>query len=256
MTALVLRRLALLVTSWLAIDAAGELISPGFACIPGLGWPALLALVLVQIAGAAAWWRQRSVGGEAPAIRPKIAAWALALALLAAAEIAGIHASGLTDHRRPADVILVLGARVYADGTPSEALAERVLTGVELYRAGLAPVLFMSGGVGADGVSEPEAMRRLAVAHGVPEASIVEDVEGANTRASVLNVEAWLSRKGQKRLLAVSHYHHLPRIQMMARRRGLQCATVHADEGDTLLAGTPYYVLREAISLVFYYLRG
>jgi uncharacterized SAM-binding protein YcdF (DUF218 family) len=99
-------------------------------------------------------------------------------------------------------------------------------------------------------------MRRLAMAHGVPAEAIVEDVEGANTRASVINAHQWLARRNQRRLLAVSHYHHLPRIQMMARRRGLQCATVHADEGDTLLAGTPYYVLREAISLVFYYLRG
>ncbi len=259
MVALILRRLALLGALFVALDAAGGLLSPRFSCLIRPEWPwgfrALLAL-LALLAGGAAWVLPR-VGRQPPqAARRGLLAWALALGLLGAAEIIGLHAFGLTDHRQAADLILVLGARVYADGSPSEALADRVLTGVELYRKGLAPVLFMSGGMGADGHSEPEAMRRLAISRGVPEAAIVEDEGGYNTQASVINAGKWLDEHGQGRLLAVSHYHHLSRIQLLAGRRGLRCFTVPADEGETLLAGTPYYVMREAVSLVFYYLRG
>jgi vancomycin permeability regulator SanA len=256
MVLLVLRRLALLVTLFMAVDALRGLFSPAAACIPWLGWGGLAALTSIQLAGVVAWWKQQEVGGETPELPPRLLAWALAFGLLGAAEVVGLHAFGLTDHRQPADVILVLGARVYADGSPSEALSDRVLTAVELHRQGLAPVLFMSGGVGADGQSEPLAMKHLAMSRGVPEEDIVEDAAGSNTQASVANVEVWLAARGQRRLLAVSHYHHLARIEMMARRRGLWCSTVPADEGETRLAMTPYYVVREAALLVFYYVRG
>ena len=42
------------------------------------------------------------------------------------------------------ECILVLGAGVKADGTPSEALKARLDTGIELYREGVAPKLLLS----------------------------------------------------------------------------------------------------------------
>ena len=96
-------------------------------------------------------------------------------ALLAASEIA---AMGATDYRAPADAIVVLGARVHADGRPSGALRDRVVTACRLWRAGLAPVLVLSGGRGADApVSEPLAMAALALAEGVPEEALLLDEE-------------------------------------------------------------------------------
>src|ERR1051326_3548310 len=55
----------------------------------------------------------------------------IAIAFVASAivfPIAQIATFGTTDYRRPADVIVVFGAKVYADGTPSDALADRVRT--------------------------------------------------------------------------------------------------------------------------------
>ena len=43
------------------------------------------------------------------------------------------------------DCILVLGCGVYADGTPTPMLSDRLTRGVELYQAGWADKLLMSG---------------------------------------------------------------------------------------------------------------
>lgn len=167
-----------------------------------------------------------------------------------------VHSLGLTDYRRPADAILVLGARVYADGRPSEALSERVMTGVSLYEQGYAKRLIMSGGIGEGGNSEPQVMRNIAVRAGVPDELILLDELGVNTEATVRNLEGIERQHGIKSVLAVSHYHHLPRIQLLCARRRLRCYTVPADEGSELLRKTPYYVLRETVALVWAYLKG
>jgi vancomycin permeability regulator SanA len=172
------------------------------------------------------------------------------------AEVLYIHAAGLADQRQPAAVILVLGAKVHEDGTPSEALAERVATGVDLYHRGYSKTLLVSGGTGREGQDEAAVMKRIALRLGVPEEAIVEDPRGNNTEASLVTARAWLAARGGGKALVVSHYHHLPRVRLLGKLRGLECATVPADEGETLLAGTPFYVAREAAALAFYFLRG
>lgn len=177
-------------------------------------------------------------------------------ATVLAAVVLHVHAFGLTDYRRKADAIVVLGARANPDGTASEALSDRVRTAVELYRAGYAPTLVMSGGTDARGGDEPRTMRRLAEEAGVPADAIVLDEAGVNTEATIANVKALSDAQHYSRVLAVSHYHHLPRIKLLAGRAGLACYTVPADEGATLLRGTAWYVLRESLGLVFYALGG
>ena len=67
-----------------------------------------------------------------------------------------------------ADCILVLGAGVWADGTPSHMLEDRLLTGIALYEAGAAPKLLMSGDHGSVDYDEVNTMKSFAVGHGVP----------------------------------------------------------------------------------------
>lgn len=227
-------------------------------------WPVPLSAALavtLALHGALCLRPRHAAAREGAALTPATPAGAAltgaaGLAAVGLAALLHIHAFGLTDYRRPADAIVVLGARAYANGQPSEALAERVMTGVALYRAGLAPRLVMSGGVDPNGVSEPAVMRAVAVGAGVPASAIVLDEQGVSTEASVESVGALAERLGIRRVLAVSHYFHLARIKLLAERRGLQCFTVPADEGPTLLRGTPYYVLREAAALAFYFALG
>jgi uncharacterized SAM-binding protein YcdF (DUF218 family) len=170
--------------------------------------------------------------------------------------LAQIMAFGLTDYRRPADAILVFGARAYASGRPSDALEDRVLTAIELYKRGLAPRLIFSGGPGDGDLSEPQVMRRVAVSKGVPESAILLDDGGVTTDASVRNAAKLLAGVAQPRILAISHAWHLPRVKLRCEREGLTAYTVPADERGEMLRKTPYLVAREVAGFWVYYLRA
>jgi uncharacterized SAM-binding protein YcdF (DUF218 family) len=166
-----------------------------------------------------------------------IGVWACSFALLQ------MFCYGKTDYTRPADAIVVLGARVYDDGTLSDALADRVRTGIRLYHEGRAPLLIMSGAAG-----EPEAMRDFAVLYGVPRDAIELDPTGVNTRGTV----DYLGREHRReRVLAVSHFYHLPRIKLAADQSNLRVYTVPADESYTLRA-MPRYIAREVVAFWWY----
>src|ERR1051325_6420155 len=113
---------------------------------------------------------------------------------------------GKTDYRRPADVAVVLGARVYADGRPSDALADRVRTACNLYRNGAVKKLLFSGGPGDGSIHETEGMKRMAIQLGVKPEDILVDAHGVNTRATVKNTEAILQQLHASRVLVVSHF--------------------------------------------------
>ena len=173
----------------------------------------------------------------------------IAVAFVASAlifPIAQIATFGMTDYRRPADVIVVLGAKAFPDGTPSDALADRVRTACALYRAGLAPRLLFSGGPG-----EPAAMQRLAASLGVPAAAVLRDDAGVNTESTVRNTAALL--QSPTRILAVSHFYHLPRIKMTYQRYGREVYTVPCI--DSVPRSMPFNVAREVAAFWRYYLR-
>jgi uncharacterized SAM-binding protein YcdF (DUF218 family) len=161
---------------------------------------------------------------------------------------------GNTDYRRPADVAVVLGARVYADGRMSDALEDRIRTGCELYRAGLAKRLVLSGGAGDGPVSEAGAMRRYALAHGVPEQDIFVDDHGRNTEATVRDTVPLFRQWGARRVLAVSHFYHLPRVKLAYQRAGFNVCTVPARQARLLLK-LPYNMAREVAAFWSYYFR-
>jgi len=176
------------------------------------------------------------------------------LACLVLFPLAQMFCFGLTDYRRPADAIVVFGARVYADGTLSVALADRVRTGCQLYHEGLARVVIFSGGPGDGPISEPNAMRQMALELGVPDAAIILDAGGLNTAATVTDTLPIFARDNLHRVLAVSHFYHLPRIKMTYRRAGIDVFTVPAHQ-SYILSQTPYLMARETVGLWAYYLQ-
>jgi len=161
---------------------------------------------------------------------------------------------GKTDYRRPADAIVVFGARVYADGHLSQALADRMNTACRLYHQGLADRLIVSGGPGDGEIYEADAMRRHAIERGVPGRDILVDRRGVNTEATARNTGAMLDSSGAPRVLAVSHFYHLPRIKLAYQRAGVEAFTVPAHE-PRLLRALPRYMLREVAAWWAYYLR-
>lgn len=183
--------------------------------------------------------------------------WQVAAAFLVCVAIfpfAQMLCFGKTDYRRSADVAVVFGARAYKDGRPSDALADRVNTACQLYRAGLVKKIIFSGGPGDGAFSESTVMRRMAIGLGVKPADIVTDDLGLNTQATVKNSEALFAQMHAKNVLVVSHFYHLPRIKLAYQRTGWEVYTVPAKE-TRFLGLLPYYMSREVAALWVYYLR-
>jgi uncharacterized SAM-binding protein YcdF (DUF218 family) len=161
---------------------------------------------------------------------------------------------GNTDYRRPADAVVVFGARAYKDGRLSDALEDRVRTACELYRDGLARRLVMSGGPGDGVIHETEAMRRYAIEHGVRPEHVFVDQHGLNTEATVRNTVPLFRQWQTKRVLAVSHFYHLPRIKLSYQRAGLEVCTVPARQ-KYILSQVPYSMAREVAAFWVYYVK-
>ena len=161
---------------------------------------------------------------------------------------------GNTDYRRPADAVVVFGARAYKDGRLSDALEDRVRTACEIYRSGLARRLVLSGGPGEGAIHETEAMRRYAVQHGVRPEDIFVDEQGLNTDATVRNTVPMFLKWRANRVLAVSHFYHLPRIKLTYQRAGFEVCTVPARQ-KYFLSQIPYSMAREVAAFWTYYVK-
>lgn len=190
-------------------------------------------------------YRKKTKSQGARTRTPKIARFIIAPACfgayLGAFALLQMYCFGKTDYTRPADAIVVLGARAYADGRPSDALADRVRTAAALYHEGRASSLIMSGGPGDGAIDEPHAMRDYAVSLGVPADAIELDPSGINTAATI---DYLAQNHRDKRILAVSHFYHLPRVKLIAEQRGLRLTTSPARERYTLTQ-LPYNIARE-----------
>lgn len=149
---------------------------------------------------------------------------AAAIVLTAAGALAAFRVwdQGGRDERRPVDAIVVLGAAQY-DGRPSPVLEARLRHAVELYRAGLAGTLVVTGGKAeGDRTTEAAAARDYAVAHGVPpEAILAEDV-GRTTVESLRGVAALFREHGLARGLFVSDRTHVLRVLRIATDLGIE----------------------------------
>ena len=117
------------------------------------------------------------------------------------------------------DCILVLGCGVHADGTPTPMLRSRMTRAVELYQAGWADKLLLSGDNSRADYNEVATMKTLALEEGVPEEDIVLDHAGFSTYDSLYRArDVFLV----KRLVIVTQEYHLSRALYLADALGLE----------------------------------
>lgn len=133
-----------------------------------------------------------------------------------------IYASPADAPSRP--LALVLGAEVYANGNPSPALVNRLDTSIELYRTGKVDALLLSGGHGS---VETSAMRRYALAAGVPDDTIRLDDGGLRTLSSCQRARDVFH---VTRVTVISQAEHLTRAVYICDKLGLDAIGVVAPD--------------------------
>ena len=124
--------------------------------------------------------------------------------------------------------IIVFGAGVRADGSPTPTLARRVEAAREFgERMAVPPFYLPTGGVGRHGPAEAVVMAAALHAAGVPQARILLEDTARNTLGSVLACQAMLRRIGHRGpVWAASSAYHLPRCLLLLRLAGIAARAV------------------------------
>lgn len=124
-----------------------------------------------------------------------------------------------------ADCIIVLGAQVKADGTPSKMLRDRLDEGIRLYEAGAAPKILMSGDDGQVEYNEVAAMAAYAEDAGVSKKDLFLDHAGFSTYESMYRAQYIF---GVKRAIVVTQKYHEYRALYIGQRLGMDVRGVSA----------------------------
>lgn len=175
------------------------------------------------------------------------------LVLAWAGVVVAVAVTGDRDERVSADAIAVLGAAQY-NGRPSPVFRARLDHAATLYRLGLAPVVLVTGGVGAgDTLSEADVGRGYLLGLGVPANAAASLPAGSDTYASMAEVAGWFRGRGSRRVLLVSDAFHMLRLRILARRLGVVAYTSAAPTSP--IRASPRrqtaYLLAEGIKVPF-----
>ncbi|NTV66472.1 MAG: YdcF family protein [Chlorobaculum sp.] len=156
-----------------------------------------------------------------------------------------------------AEVIVVLGASVLPDGTPSPTLERRTFYGIDLYQRHEASCLLFSGGVGRSGFSEALVMRQIALERGVPEAHIFIDDLSTDTLESAVNCSMIIKENGWSKVIIVTDSYHLLRSLFAFRQMGVDVEgrSPTTGRGMTSRGRWIFYHVREIIALPWYLVR-
>lgn len=140
-------------------------------------------------------------------------------------------------------IAIVFGAGLAGGGSrPSIVLYDRVATAAELYHAGRASKLLMSGDNRFVEYNEPEVMRATAIGLGVPETDIVLDYAGRRTYDSCYRAKEIF---GVERAVLVTQSFHLDRALYLCNSMGVDAIGVSADRHPYPSGSLRWWNLRE-----------
>lgn len=154
-------------------------------------------------------------------MRRIVAATLGGLVVLWLSSLTAVVASARRDAAAPSDAIVVLGAAQY-NGRPSPVFRARLDHAAALYHRGLAPLVIVTGGIGAgDSLSEAAVGRGYLIAAGLPDSAVAEESAGRSSAPSLRAAAEELRRRGVRRVILVSDGFHLLRLGFLAHRLGL-----------------------------------
>ncbi|KOF53965.1 MULTISPECIES: YdcF family protein [unclassified Achromobacter] len=210
--------------------------------------------------------------------------WALAWSLPATS----LWLGGALEHRYPhlpaaesptADAIVVLGGNT-ANGRANwflpydrQTAVVRVDTAMELYRAGRAPRVLLSGGALEGDVSEAKGMAYTLRQQGVPDAALILENSSRTTYENAALTEDKLKARGIHTILLVTSSLHMPRAMAAFSKQGVQAIAAptppqivvpEAESRDPFWPWLPNQrafdasrsIIKEYAGLFVYWLRG
>jgi uncharacterized SAM-binding protein YcdF (DUF218 family) len=138
-----------------------------------------------------------------------------------AAVVVAVAVQGAREQAGTADAIVVLGAAQY-NGRPSPVFRARLDHAAALYQRGFAPVVLVTGGVGAGEVlSEANVGRDYLARLGLPGEAVIPLPASDDSYASLVQVQRWFEGRENRRVLLVSDGFHMLRLRIIAGRLGL-----------------------------------
>ncbi|HNS51189.1 MAG TPA: ElyC/SanA/YdcF family protein [Anaerolineae bacterium] len=153
-----------------------------------------------------------------------------------------IYAAVAETPARPAAI--VFGAGYWPSGRLSDALADRMDTAIDLYRAGRVNKLLLTGDNRFENYNEPGRMMEYALAQGIPREDLVLDYAGRRTYDSCYRAKAIF---GVRQAVLVTQAFHLPRAIFTCDRLGLDAVGTVADQHTYVYSD--WYRLRELFAL-------
>ena len=129
------------------------------------------------------------------------------------------------DDARPSQAIIVLGAAQY-NGTPSSVFKARLDHAADLYKAGIAPLIVVTGGkVPGDKFTEAGVGADYLHKLGIPDDAILRETTSRNSWESLRASARFLKERGVTRVVLVSDPFHSLRIRLIAEEIGFDAVT-------------------------------
>jgi len=120
-------------------------------------------------------------------------------------------------------LIVIFGAVVRPDGSPSAALLRRIGYGLEASRDWPDAPILCSGGACRPGRSEAAIMAEALLDAGVAQARLILDEASLTTADNVEAAAAQARAGGHPFVVACSDGYHLPRVRLLLALYGVRC---------------------------------
>lgn len=251
---------------------------PTTSLVAGLIIPGNLCLTLIAIGLVLALLRWRKTGMAFVATGFFwLAAWSLPVTSL----VLGGYLENLYPHPPPqqlptADVIVVLGGNTanaranWFEPYDRRTATTRVDTAADLYLAGRAPKVLLSGGALEGDVSEAKGMAHAIRQLGVPEDALILENDSRSTYENAALSEAQLRDNHIQRVLLVTSALHMPRAVATFTKQDLEIIPAASPPQIVLPADgsvSPWWpnqrtldasrsIIKEYAALFLYWLRG
>jgi uncharacterized SAM-binding protein YcdF (DUF218 family) len=163
------------------------------------------------------------------------------------------------DTSKKADALLILGARSYIAGEYNPCLEARVMHAVELYKAGFASKIIVSGGNDQeDNVNEAKTMKKIAVEKGVPSSAILEEKAATSTFENFSLSAALLKKNNLRSVIVVTEPFHAGRAALVAKKLGYTFSVSPAKDSPCWVPNkyVSKYFLKEPIAIIGYLLQN